>query len=310
MRQVVNPAVRAIRDSIVGGGGSAPFDTASTNPSAYYDRTVLGSMFQTSVGDAPVITESQPIGRCLDQSHPVGAELIAGFPGSYSEGNANSTVSVDGDVIDIARISTGRASVYWSIPTVIGEHYWITVNLADVAGAMGFLYLAAGYNYDLSGAALHSDGYSDVTPANGVKNLFFTASQTTTYVSIVIDNSGPGGSCTASGLSCKSVPGNHAIQSTAGKRPITAGSPIYADFDGVDDAMTTTFAASLGAGCTVCRSLPGTGASITTGVTLTDTYTDNVDAHFLAIYTAAQWAALDAGQIANITALLNAKAGL
>lgn len=294
MRQVVNPIVRAIRDSIVRGGGS--FDIASTNPSAYYDRTNLATLFQDSVGTTPVAAGSQPIGLGLDQSQglALGPELVVN--GDFSDGATGWSAS--GDFV----ISGGRASV-----SVTGS-YSTLINSG--------LALTSGKSYQLS-VDIESISGSDIWVRNAADLYLVAASSGTKTLIIPSASSGlvdilsfPDTLVSIKSMSLKTLSGNHASQPTAGKRPITEGSPIYADFDAVDDELITTFPASLGAGCTVCRSLPGTGASITTGVTLTATFTDNVDAHALLIYTAAQWAALDAGKIANITKLLNKKAGL
>ena len=63
---ILSPIMRAILGARV--GGSAPFDIASTNPSAYYDRTVLATLFQDNLGNTPVAAAAQPIGLGLDQS--------------------------------------------------------------------------------------------------------------------------------------------------------------------------------------------------------------------------------------------------
>lgn len=265
------------------------FNIASTNPIAYYDRTVLASMFQYSVGFAGVSGAAQPIGLGLDLSQ--GAQLDAALI-------KESTVTITGSVSWVGNTATMAASsasnMRFSLADLTNAGlYEITLDVKSISD-LAYVEWAAKTAYTLRSTGLekfYAYGGATYTDANRHLQL------------------GSYGACVIEVVSVRLVKGNHQLQATNEKRPLTAGSPIYADFD-ADDELITTFPASLGAGCTVCRSLPSTGASITTGVTLTATYTDNVDAHFLAIYTAAQWAALDAGQIANITKLLNQKAGV
>jgi len=294
MRQVVNPIVRAIRGSLVRDQG---FDIASTNPSAYYDRTVLATLFQGSAGTPPVTAVGQPIGLGLDKSQGLvlGDTVIAN--GSF-DADASWTKGAGWDISGgVASVDTVTQAYLTQTSAQSGKGRpagWYEVELDLVSRTSGELrFSLASATYIIPGTVGHKKFLIYTTTTNFSVNVFTVG---TTVASI--DN-----------ISVKLLAGNHQLQAAAGKRPLTAGSPIYTDFD-ADDELITTFPASLGAGCTVCRSLPGTGASITTGVTLTATFTDNVDAHFLAIYTAAQWAALDAGQIANITKLLNQKAGL
>ena len=265
------------------------FDIASTNPSAYYDRTVLATLFQNSAGTTPVTAGSQPVGLVLDKSQGLvlGPELnvnpAAWTPqaGWSNDGGGEYTCSSGTNSIFVVGV-TGGAKLY---------EYSLRIS-----------------NY-VSGSVFFDQGASSTTMSgNGVHKGYFQSPDGVDaylYLSALFGFLG-----TVGDIKIKRVAGNHQSQADAGKRPITDGTPIYANFDGVDDDLVTTFPASLGAGCTVCRSLPATGADITTGVTLTATYTDTVDAHALLIYTAAQWAALDAGQIANITTWLNGRAGL
>ena len=291
------------------GGGS--FDIASTNPSAYYDRTNLATLFQDRAGTTPVTAGSQPIGLGLDQSQGLvlGAEL-AGNPGGpfintseWYDTQGNAPLTVDGGMLAATPTTTAPSRTETLFPTVTGEWYLFQCNVDQFSGAGETLAILTSSNGGIVPGTV-------VIGTTGTCKQMFKATTASTYVTIGSNISTIGVPNKIVSLSVKLLAGNHQLQSTAGKRPITDGSPIYANFDAVDDDLVAVFPASLGAGCTVCRSLPGTGASITTGVTLTATYTDNVDAHALLIYTAAQWASLDAGQIANITTWLNGRAGL
>jgi len=272
------------------------FNIASTNPSAIYDRTNLATLFQDSAGTTPVTAGSQPIGLGLDQSQglELGPEIMTNYNFDSGGSGWNDTGSAwtfsGGKAIGTA-VANNESLYQFGIITA-GKWHRVVVDIESIDGDIA---LSLGGEYLNNNCTVGVNEYTYLATASGNANLIGTATT---------------GNAVVNSFSVKLLAGNHQIQATAGKRPLTAGSPIYADFDAVDDDLVATFPSSLGAGCTVCRSLPGTGASITTGVTIGTTYTDNVDAHFLAIYTAAQWAALDAGQIANITALLNAKAGL
>jgi vacuolar-type H+-ATPase catalytic subunit A/Vma1 len=72
-------------------------------------------------------------------------------------------------------------------------------------------------------------------------------------------------------------------------------------FDGVDDVLTTTFAATLGSACTIGRAVPGTGAVITANVNIGTSFSDNVTASTLLITDRA----LTVGESAAWTAYLN-----
>jgi len=271
------------------------FNIASTNPSAIYDRTNLATLFQDSTGITPVTAGSQPIGLGLDQSQGLvlGPELVVnGDFDTDTNWTKDPGWSISGGVA-VASAAVNGTNLRQTTTAIAGKTYEITFTIVSlsaggvypsVGGSVGAVCTTVG-TFTQRHVAGSSAGYTGLKSAGATTGTF--------------DN-----------ISVKLLPGNHQLQNTAGKRPIADGSPIYANFDAVDDDLVATFPASLGSGCTVCRSLPGTGASITTGVTLTATFTDNVDAHALLIYTAAQWAALDAGQIAKITTWLNAKAGL
>src|SRR5690606_33091636 len=63
--------------------------------------------------------------------------------------------------------------------------------------------------------------------------------------------------CNFRNISVKEVPGNHQLQATTQSRPLYQVGPPRPVFDGVDDSLVTTFAAALGANCTVGRYVPG-----------------------------------------------------
>lgn len=109
---------------------------------------------------------------------------------------------------------------------------------------------------------------------------------------------------TLSSISVREIPGNHALQGTAGSRPALAvGGKI--DYDGVDDSLVVTFPADMGTACTVGRSVPQGEATILTGQTITTTYTDNTDHCGLVIINRA----LSATETNQLRRWLNRRAG-
>ena len=289
LQSPLQPVMRSPLEFRRRGGGS--FDIASTNPSVYYDRTNLATLFQAWTGVVPVTSAAQTIGLGLDlsQGATVGADALS-HPLS---GPQNGGWSLSGETI-VRSGAGGNSSIDFSAPQDVNSIYLVEFDVSGFSGDSFSIQTPQG-----SVGAISANGHYEFR----IRAIDDTRMQ-------FIPWAGTAATAVISNISAKVIAGNHQLQATAGKRPIADGSPIYANFDAVDDDLVAVFPASLGAGCTVCRSLPGTGASITTGVTLTATYTDNVDAHALLIYTAAQWAALDAGQIAKITTWLDGRAGL
>lgn len=293
--QLRSPLRSSLRSPFEHRRGGA-FNPASLSPSAFYDRTVLSTLFQDSAGTTPVTAGSQLIGLGLDQSQglELGPELMTNY--SFDSGGSGwidtgSAWSFSGGKAIGTAVANGE-SLYQNQIITAGEWHRVVVDIESIDGDIA---LSLGGVYMVENCVVGVNEYTYLATSSGNANLIGTAST---------------GNAVVNSFSVKLLAGNHQSQATAGKRPLTAGSPIYADFDAVDDDIVTTFPTSLGAGCTVCRSLPATGASITTGVTIGTTFTDNVDAHALLIFTAAQWAALSAGDITNLTAWLNKKAGL
>lgn len=105
----------------------------------------------------------------------------------------------------------------------------------------------------------------------------------------------------AANISVRQALGNHQIQATLGARPLYQVAPQRLVFDGIDDLLTTSFPAALGAACTVGRSVPGTGAVITAGVNIGTSFADNMTASALLIADRA----LTAGEAAAWTTYLN-----
>jgi lysophospholipase L1-like esterase len=70
-------------------------------------------------------------------------------------------------------------------------------------------------------------------------------------------------------LTCAAVYGNHAYQGSNGQRPIARDKFLYMPDD---QSLQVDFPHALGSACTVVKAVPGVGAHILTGQTITDTY--------------------------------------
>jgi len=337
------------------------FNIASTNPSAYYDRSVLASMFQDSAGTIAIPDSGYSIGYGGDLSGGSNNQIqaTAGKRPILMQspvGGVRNRLTYTEDLTNANWVKTGATASAHSITTTATTSSHRAVQSASVVVGTNSLTVRAkanGYNFlqlrvngegsdtgsavgnsfcffNLSSGSIGSSGGGTINSISSAGDGYYDCTMKYTGVGagtvsqqICVYNIDTGVAFTSwladgvGGLLIQRVQtengGPSSYQKVTNAYTVTeAGVPSVwrAKFDAVDDDLGTTFGASLGAGCTVCRSLPGTGASITTGVTLTATYTDNVDAHALLIYTAAQWAALDAGKIAKITAWLNAKAGV
>lgn len=95
-------------------------------------------------------------------------------------------------------------------------------------------------------------------------------------------------------------------QSTVSSTNYATGFPIYLDFDGIDDKLTTTFP-NLGSNVTIARSIPNVGAEIITGQTIgAGPYDWNKDGcYYLWINRP-----LTLAETASLSAFLDAKGGL
>ena len=267
-----------------------------------YDPSDLSTLFQDSAGTTPVTAVEQPVGLMLDKSNGLvlGPELVVngdfsnGLTGWLQNASAVGTAIVVGEVLSQTAPHGDYSETKQGNKSVVGRTYKVTFDVvskgadAVVTIQYGRANLYSGIisalpigTYTAYATSTHPDGFSISVRTNGV---------------IAIDN-----------VSAKELPGNHASQATAGKRPLLkAGAAQYLDFDIVDDALVATFPAALGSTCTVALAVPGVGASILTGQTIGTTYTISSDICALVITNDA----LTADETAKLTAYLNKKAGM
>lgn len=266
---------------------------ANNEPGVWFDPSDLSTLYQDAAGTVPVTGVEQPVGLMLDKSKglALGQEYVknaadreftsdTGF--WAKEGNS----SISGGVVNINNVP-GTAAIYKrNFPNAPGGYVEVSFDLAITAGAVHVLYGGAvSQNFTTSGRKTVRL-YRPAVNTLGIRSAGSVTALGT------IDN-----------ISVREIPGNHASQPTATARPIYRASPARIDFDAVDDALITTFPASLGSDCTIARAIPGVGAQILTGQTVGTTFSDTTDHAGLVIVNRP----LTPPQTAALTAYLAAK---
>ena len=263
---------------------------AAGEQGVWYDPADFSTLFQDSAGTTPVTAVGQPVGLVLDKSKGLvlGAELVVN--GDFS--SATGWTVVGGAITSgVLRFAAAASNSY-----------------ADRVATTG---IAAGKRYTITYTVVSISSGRVRTQVGGIAGIPRTLPGTYTQLFAAISNGNPAIVVEAAGttadidnISVRELPGNHASQATSTARPLRQASPTRIDYDAVDDTLVTTFASSLGAACTVCRAVPGVGASILTGQTIGTSYTDSTDHSGLIIVNRA----LTAAETASVTAYLNAKA--
>jgi hypothetical protein len=252
---------------------------------AWYDPSDFSTMWQDSAGTTPVTAVEQPVGLVLDKSKGLvlGAELVASRDLS---GFSNNALTVLTSTSMSGSISTGAYITLFEI----GRFYELAISATSVSGT---------FSINTSTGAPPSARTEIGIGLN--KTFRFLADRNGLYLRC-------NDTASASGvaISVRELPGAHSKQATAAARPVLRASPTRIDYDAVDDTLVATFASSLGTDCTVCRAVPGVGASILTAQTIGTSYTDSTDHCGLIIVNRA----LTASETASVTAYLNAKAGV
>ena len=224
-----------------GSAGFSPLSLfASGEQGVWFDPSDLSTMFQDSAGTTPVTVDGQPVGLILDKSKglTLGPELVTN--GDFSNGvvgwtkTAYCTLTESGGVATLTATAAAVVSCTAPvIPTVAGKTYKLTCRLDSFLGGLSSFQLRVGTTsggFDL--------GYVDNATS---KSFYFTATTTTSWVSVRISSSSPGQGLAFDNVSCKEIAGNHASQATAAARPLykTDGTYHWLQFDGVDDYLST-----------------------------------------------------------------------
>ena len=209
---------------------------------AWFDPSDLTTMFQDFPGTTPVTAVGQPVGLILDKSKGLvlGPELVTN--GDFSNGttgwsayNGNTSISVVSGALRVT-INSGTATACTTdaITTVVGKMYEFSINMLGTTGT--------GYKFYI-GDSFGGGGPYAQNPITGTGSfkVLFVATSTTTYVNFEVTGVA-GNYGDFDNISIRELPGNHASQATAAKRPVLqqdGTGKYYLDFDGVDDALTT-----------------------------------------------------------------------
>ncbi|MEO9630954.1 MAG: hypothetical protein ABJG14_11000 [Sulfitobacter sp.] len=203
------------------------------------DPSDLSTMFQDAAGTTPVTAPGDPVGLLLDKSRglTLGPELLDEYGSGWTA--ANTTPSISEDTVALTN-GAWRATYSRGFATIVGQSYRLDYgHITDVNGSSPLIRILTSDTW--GGTQLVS-----LSPTASGGSVLFTATTTTTYIYL-------GANAVASGLvssfgptSVKHLPGHHASQATASKRPTyqTDGTLHWLSFDGVDDFMAVPLAAT------------------------------------------------------------------
>lgn len=254
---------------------------------AWYDPSDLFTMFQDAAGTTPVTAVGQPVGLILDKRLGLerGPELFVapfGVSGGWTN-NPDGSWSITSGAVnnDFSKNSAAPPGRYVEITYTL-----VTNNPLMV------------YEYSNSPVMQSSGTHRamGVRSADDVGYLLFRVNTA-------------GTTATVSNISVRELPGNHASQATAAKKPLLqqdGNGKYYLAFDGVDDGLNATFPAALGSSCTVVRAIPGVGAQILTAQTIGTTFADSTASNALLIVDRA----LTPQETADVTNWANDLAGV
>jgi len=197
----------------VAGFGIAPFEPYSLfengEQGAWYDPSDFSTLFTDSAGTTPVTAVEQFVGLMLDKSKGLvlGPELVTN--GDFSNGTtgwtaSDSTLSVVSGQLQVDSVGlVGRA--VQSFTTVTGRMYRLVVGTVTAGTAFPSVRVGT------------SSGGSQILNllGAGAKDIYFFATATTTFVSLLNLTAG---TALYDNISVRELPGNHAT-STGTKRP-------------------------------------------------------------------------------------------
>lgn len=208
---------------------------AAGEQGAWYDVSDISTMYQDSAGSTPVTAAGQTVGLLLDKSKglALGPERLTN--GEFSNGSTGWAVD-NADATHIVTFASGTMR-YKSDTTTpqlnvtqlnaleVGKWYKITVVCS--AWVSGSLKTDVG-----NGSPVLASGVGTFTNYILANNTTLTLTRNSANVDITIDN-----------ISVLELPGNHASQTTAARRPqynVDASDRPYLLFDGVDDFLVTS----------------------------------------------------------------------
>lgn len=219
----------------------APYIVNGLTPAALFrdgseglwvDPSDLSTMFQDSAGTTPVTAPGQSVGLMLDKSKGLvlGPELATNGTFDFDIlgwDSSNGSYRWEAGGI-VGRSSTGTTDVFdQSVLTEIGAFYMIEVDVVS-------------FTLDPE-IALDGTIISGTLTAVGKNTAIFRATATSHRIGVIATAA----DIEFSSISIRELPGNHASQATASKRPTyqTDGTLHYLSFDGVDDYLEAPIAA-------------------------------------------------------------------
>lgn len=276
---------------------------ANGEQGAWYDPSDLSTLFKDAAGTIPVTASGDPVGLMLDKSQGLelgpevapNNEFTAWADPSVPDGwvkfgthNASNFVANNNDAVRL--VSDGVfTGIVVNDGLVVGKTYEVKFDVVSVSLGTGAVLLGPGTDKIFGTAG----SFRFVVKATGTAIEIKRNASACDYT---IDN-----------ISVRELKGNHASQTTSSFRPTRNDTPvIHIDFDGVDDFHRTVFP-DLGTDVTIARAIPGVGAEILTGQTIgAGDYDYSNDHAGLVIVNRA----LTTAETANLTAYLDAKAGI
>jgi hypothetical protein len=180
------------------GGTFVPHQLFSSGAQgAWYDPSDFSTLYQTSTGTTPVTAVEQPVGLMLDRSRGLvlGSELW-GTPAL-----SGSSWAWDGSTLTGLGVTTGTAT---GSAVVAGRSYRITLTVSATGSGLFQVRVGTTFIATLTGGA--NTTYTYIVAAASTTGLEFTSSGGTTG--------------TITNISCRELPGNHALQATSASRPV------------------------------------------------------------------------------------------
>jgi len=199
----------------------------------WYDPSDLSTLFQDSAGTTPVTSAAQPVGLMLDKSQGLvpGPQSLAN--NDFTNGTTGYTFSapltftVNGSNQAVINRNSAGINVFPAQTALTaGKWYFVEVDVIALSNNVSVYFGAVSADTEF------------ITSSTGIRSGYVRA--TGTALSF-----GPTGAavatCTIASISVRLLPGNHAVQATAAKRPTyqTSAGLHWLAFDGTDDSMAT-----------------------------------------------------------------------
>ena len=206
----------------------------------WYDPSDMSTMFQDSVGNAPVTAVEQPVGLILDKSKGLvlGPELVAqtNTPSAWNSMSATPVVLEGGQI----KVTFGGAS--------FAAHSYLRSPSLSQNLKIGGLYRVSGkarvspggsVNIAVYSGGVFGGGSATITSTELVSFSYFIVPQSNDIYLMATDM-GQGETIWLADISVRELPGNHATQTTSTSRPVlSARVNLLTKTEQFDDAAWT-----------------------------------------------------------------------